>query len=594
MMSRIVRVITVALEVCVFDLDSDGAIERAKDEFLSAVESENAPSVALLDSWRRSHAALGSPGNVTGVPHVADELLDSQLLDMFRGPLQRFSETLDGTGLGLLLADSSGRILERWSPDRWVEAHFDRMGTARGAVLSEEAVGTNGVGTAIATRKLVQVRGAEHFADFYQQAVCTGAPVLHPLTGKLLAVVTLSCDVTPRAELLRPLLQTVTGQLQKHVLDIEQPASRRALTAFLEHANTRREPVVAIGPDGLVIQNARASHLTREQLDEIQRFCLDLPSGSDQTRLVKVDDLTVEITSVEPGNHVAVVVETPGKPVPKPRTVVAATAKLIGRAPEWLAVLHQVAKARDGEEPILLAGENGVGKTSVALSRPFTPTGDEDTQRVVDAAECHVVGVQEWLRTVTTRLESGAAVCIRSVETLDTPAVAGLRAVIQKAAAGPRATLTLTTGALQEAEGFALRLGGARVIWVPSLRARAADLPELWNSIAQAVAPAAGLVLRPDAVPTLRAHRWSGNVSELRSTISQLAASGKRGPVAAADLPPHMRGAGSTLTLIEQVELQAIRQALEESGGNRAKAAEILGISRATVYRKMKSYRLDG
>jgi transcriptional regulator with PAS, ATPase and Fis domain len=55
-----------------------------------------------------------------------------------------------------------------------------------------------------------------------------------------------------------------------------------------------------------------------------------------------------------------------------------------------------------------------------------------------------------------------------------------------------------------------------------------------------------------------------------------------------------MRGAGSTLTLIEQVELQAIRQALEESGGNRAKAAEILGISRATVYRKMKSYRLDG
>jgi transcriptional regulator of acetoin/glycerol metabolism len=307
-----------------------------------------------------------------------------------------------------------------------------------------------------------------------------------------------------------------------------------------------------------------------------------------------VDDLTVEITSVEPGNHVAVVVEEPGKPVSKPRAVVAPAAKLIGRAPEWLAVLHQVAKARDGEEPILLAGETGVGKTSVAVGRPFAPTGDDDSLRVVDAAECHVVGVQEWLRTVTTRLESGDAVCIRSVETLDKAAVAGLRAVIQKAAAGPRVTLTLTTRALHEAEEFALRLGGARVIWVPSLRARAADLPELWNSIAQAVAPTAGLVLRPDAVPTLRAHRWGGNVSELRSTISQLAASGKRGPVAAADLPQHIRGTGSTLTLIEQVELQAIRQALEEAGGNRAKAAEILGISRATVYRKMKSYRLDG
>jgi transcriptional regulator of acetoin/glycerol metabolism len=132
------------------------------------------------------------------------------------------------------------------------------------------------------------------------------------------------------------------------------------------------------------------------------------------------------------------------------------------------------------------------------------------------------------------------------------------------------------------------------VIWVPSLRARTADLPELWNTMAQTVAPAAGLLLRPDAVPTLRAHRWGGNVSELRSTIAQLAASGKRGAVAAADLPDHLRANGSTLTLIEQVELRAIRQALEEAGGNRAKAAEILGISRATVYRKMKSFRLDG
>ncbi len=38
--------------------------------------------------------------------------------------------------------------------------------------------------------------------------------------------------------------------------------------------------------------------------------------------------------------------------------------------------------------------------------------------------------------------------------------------------------------------------------------------------------------------------------------------------------------------------MRAIRQALEEAGGNRARAAEILGLSRATVYRKMKSYRL--
>jgi transcriptional regulator of acetoin/glycerol metabolism len=48
-----------------------------------------------------------------------------------------------------------------------------------------------------------------------------------------------------------------------------------------------------------------------------------------------------------------------------------------------------------------------------------------------------------------------------------------------------------------------------------------------------------------------------------------------------------------SLSLIERVELDALRNALSEAGGNRAKAAEILGLSRATVYRKMKSYRLE-
>jgi transcriptional regulator of acetoin/glycerol metabolism len=578
--------------VTVFDTEANRAVERAKDAFLSSPDT-GGPSSELLSSWRRSRDALGSPSNLTEIPHVADELLDTQLLDMFRAPLQRFSQSLDGTRVGLLLADSAGRILERWSPDRWVEAHFERVGTVRGAVLAEEAVGTNGVGTAIAARKLVQVRGAEHFADFYQQAVCTGAPVFHPLSGKLLAVVTLSCDVTPRAELLRPLLQTVTGQLEKHVLDIQQPASRQALAAFLRYADTRREPVVAIGPDGLIIQNARASHLSREQLDVIQQLCLDMPPGAQDTRLVTIDDMTVEINPIENRNHVAIVLENAPLPVPSRRRRVTASPKLIGRAPEWLAVLHQVAKARQGDEPVLLAGETGVGKTSVALGRPYDPTSADGGRRVLDAAECHLLGVQEWLTRLSSALEDPAPLCVRNVETLDKAAVAGVRAALRKSSAGAAVTMTMSTSDVTEADELATRLGGVRVIWVPSLRARTADIPELWNWLAQSIAPSAGLMLRPDAVPTLRAHRWNGNVSELRSTISQLAASGKRGPVAAADLPDHIRGTGSTLTLIEQVELQAIRQALEEAGGNRAKAAEILGISRATVYRKLKTYRLE-
>jgi DNA-binding NtrC family response regulator len=65
------------------------------------------------------------------------------------------------------------------------------------------------------------------------------------------------------------------------------------------------------------------------------------------------------------------------------------------------------------------------------------------------------------------------------------------------------------------------------------------------------------------------------------------------GSVTPSDLPPAMQSS-KTLSMIERVELEAIRKALQEAKGNRVKAADILGISRATVYRKMKAYRISG
>jgi transcriptional regulator of acetoin/glycerol metabolism len=564
-------------------------IEKAKNAVLDAPDDQPGPSAALLSSWRRSKAALGMPSNVRDVPHVAEELLDTQLLETFRAPMQRFAETLDGTGLGLLLADASGRILERWTSDHSSRQQLDRVGTFRGSVLSEEAVGTNGVGTALVTGQLVQVRGAEHFADFYSQAVCTGAPVLHPLSGKILGAVTLSCDITPRLEFLPPLLKTVVGQLQQHVLDIEQPASRRALEAFLHYANTRTDPVIALGPQGLVIQNASASRLSREQVEEIQRLCRDV---GDTSRRIRSGELTLEITAVEKDNHVAVIVDEPRSAPARGVRDRAVPAALVGRAPEWLAALHEVARAREEAAPLVLAGEPGVGKSSVALGTPRRPGALPPGRVVVDAAGSHVLGARDWLQDVAERLRGGVPVCVRGAETLDPSTVAGLRSVLENADGATPVTVTVTAGAQADAEDLAVRLGGERVVWIPALRDRLADLPDLWTTFARSVAPESRLVLQPDALSVLRGHRWPGNLSELRRTVDTIARSGKTGPVAASDLPASMRSNGTGLTLIEQVEIRAIRQALEEAGGNRAKAAEILGLSRATVYRKMKSYRL--
>src|SRR5438128_11953932 len=61
-----------------------------------------------------------------------------------------------------------------------------------GGSWNEQAAGTNGIGTALAEGRTVQVIGAEHYVAAWQRWVCTGAPIRHPITGETLAVI----DVT--------------------------------------------------------------------------------------------------------------------------------------------------------------------------------------------------------------------------------------------------------------------------------------------------------------------------------------------------------------------------------------------------------------
>ncbi len=563
-------------------------IEKAKELVLSAQAASVAgQSAQLVESWRRSGSALGRPENVADVPRVSEEVLDAHLLDLFRDPLTRFAEGISGTGLAVLLADSRGRILHRWCGDRAASAHLDRIGTVRGAVLAEDTVGTNGVGTVAASGHGVQIQGVEHFADIYRNAICTGAPVRHPMTGNLLAVVTLSCDVTPRADLLRPLLSTVTQQLEQHVMEMQEPAARRAFNTFLEITRARPEPVVAFGPAGLLIQNPQAGRLAGEDLRQLHRLCADGIGTGKYSVELSTGLAHVHVTAVDSGNRVAVVQE------PQAGRLLTGSAqssggvlrRLVGGAPDWMASRHAVERHRSSSEPLIIAGESGTGKLSLALGHPSEP--DAPLRReVVDAAQRHVVGGRRWLQDLAARLENGRDLVVRGVQTLEPRILDGMRTVLRDSPHRRSVLVTLTTEAREDADAFGLKYD-VPVVWVPPLRDRVSDLPTLWKHFA----PSSVMTPAPEALELLSAYQWPGNVKELRTIVGQIADAGNSGVVVPGDLPAAVRNTPS-LTMIERVELEAIRKALRETEGNRAKAAQILGLSRATVYRKMKAYRL--
>ncbi|QJU55878.1 Fis family transcriptional regulator [Herbiconiux sp. SALV-R1] len=563
-------------------------VQKVKDDFLAADALTKTLNPELLKSWQRSKDAIGVPANIRDVPRVSDELLDAHLLDMFQAPLARVSDDLDGTGMGLLLADSQGRILQRWSHDHNALDHLDRLGTVRGAVLAEDVVGTNGVGTVAATGRSVQISGAEHFADFYSQAVCTGSPVRHPITGKLLAVVTVSSDLSERSGLLRPLVTSVTMQLEQQVLDVEQPAARMMFSSFLETVRAHTGPVLAFGPQGLVMQSQKAGRLTVADLNLIQQHCagerrsgrlaLELSTGTVELQVTALGDDAGVVVALERDRRTATTSIGPARP------------QLVGRTPEWLQVVHQVARHREARRPLVIAGEPGTGRTSLALGLPFRPGTAVAQGLVTDAAERHVVGSRKWLQKLSEKLTASAPVIVRGIETLDPHTVDGVRSLVESSTGRGPVLLTLAAASPEEAEGVAARLGMSS-LWVPPLRERTADIPALWHVFAEQVAHGAGLELRSDALELLQGYAWPGNLKELRGVLEQLALTGKRGAVLPADLPASMQGARA-LSMIERVELEAIRKALHEADGNRSKAAEILGLSRATVYRKMKAYRM--
>jgi two-component system, NtrC family, response regulator HydG len=141
-------------------------------------------------------------------------------------------------------------------------------------------------------------------------------------------------------------------------------------------------------------------------------------------------------------------------------------------------------------------------------------------------------------------------------------------------------------------------------IIVPPLRDRREDIPKLADRILQEIARENRTVpkrLSAAALRSLFACRWPGNVRELRNALEAASLIARGDMIEREDLPPEV--ASSVLPpspsgpiplpgprTLEEIEREAIRAALAETGGNKKEAAKILGIGTATLHRKVKEY----
>ena len=137
---------------------------------------------------------------------------------------------------------------------------------------------------------------------------------------------------------------------------------------------------------------------------------------------------------------------------------------------------------------------------------------------------------------------------------------------------------------------------------VPPLRERPEDVVALANFYLRQARP--GARFAPEVLKLLTAQPWPGNIRELRNVVVQAATLAPGETIGVGDLPnefqhdaaapPVLSVATESTANLDDMEKQAILRALQQCGGHQGQAAEQLGISRRTLSRKLKQFRIEG
>ena len=212
---------------------------------------------------------------------------------------------------------------------------------------------------------------------------------------------------------------------------------------------------------------------------------------------------------------------------------------------------------------------------------------------VLDAAEA---GDHDWMaRALGDLLEGEGSLVIRHVDRLSAVRLHALWIALEHALAAGRqhvlwVAVTLSQSPVSgDLAGLLKFFPGAAQL--PPLRHHIEDLHELVPFFLAKLNPHDPLTCSPEAMQLLQRSPWPGNTEQLWQVLTRVARHRRSGTIHPGDLPPECWSVSRRLlSTLESMERDAIVASLLDHDGNKAKAAQSLGMSRATIYRKVHQY----
>jgi DNA-binding CsgD family transcriptional regulator len=238
-------------------------------------------------SWQRSLASGLRPDRFD-VPFDPDVDGDGPLVRAARPVLDQLAGDLAGSGVGVVLADARGHVVDRRVSEAWLADRLDRVLLAPGYVYAEEAVGTNGIGTSLVERGPVSVEGDEHFADVLTAVAGSAASIADPGSGQMVGAVELTCLATQASPLMLALATWAARDIEQRLMDDTGLPERLLLHRFLQKRRGAKGPFVLL-TERRMVANAAADRLLAPEDESSLRRCAVRLRSADGSGSVVLD-----------------------------------------------------------------------------------------------------------------------------------------------------------------------------------------------------------------------------------------------------------------------------------------------------------------
>ncbi len=550
------------------------------------------------------------------------------LLQIARHGLESLYSKVAGLGYVVLLTDARGVTVD-FLGDLVFEPSLRKAGLYLGADWSEHHAGTCGVGTCISTGQALTVHLDDHFDATHIPLTCTTAPV-YDSAGQLSAVL----DISQLSSNQPKESQHLALQLVKmYAHDIENAAflhrHRHDWVLRLSHApqflDVQPDYLLALDANGRVVGHNRRAQLVLqkgepllgmgfEQLfglpfGQIGRFVMTQPSDQRAVMLAGGKQL-VFLSAVPPPARPVASAPREERRVPAPLAALSAGDAALDRQVE------RVARLVNTPISLLITGETGSGKeyfakavhsASERRSRPFVAVNCAAIPEHLIESELfgHLPGSfsgasPKGKRGLIAEADGGTlfldeigdmplALQARLLRVLSEREVLPVGAtkpvpVNIRVIAATHAPLEQLVLAGRFRDDLYYRLKGAH-IQLPPLRERS-DLGAMITRLL------GGRAITPAALQRLLAHRWPGNLRELRNVLDYAASLCANGPIDLDDLPElsmaRLPSQADTTEAAHDDGPEALLHALRAAHWNVSAVAREMGLSRMTLYRRMK------